>query len=92
MVYFWHRIREKRADIFVTIHDSIDVRVHKDDVAEVTEMAKLALTSDVYRHLAAVYNYRMRVPLGLGFKSGKHWNEGEELKWDIFPDGTEVSR
>ena len=92
MVYFWHKTRDLRCTIFVTIHDSIDARVHKDDVEQVTEIAKECLTTDVYTHLAVVYNYKMRTPLGLGFKSGKHWNEGEELKWDVFPSGEIVER
>ncbi len=79
-------------DIFVTIHDSIDCFVRKDFVDEVNTIAKQSLTADVYEHLNKVYNYKMKVPLGLGMKSGKHWNEGEETKYDVFPDGREVRR
>lgn len=92
LVYFWHKTRELRCDLFVTIHDSIDARVHKDDVEQVTLLAKECLTMDVYSHLSVVYKYEMKTPLGLGAKAAKHWGEGKELKWDIFPDGHEVER
>lgn len=92
LVYFWHKTRELRCTIFVTIHDSIDARVHKDDVDEVTMLAKECLTTNVYEHLRVVYKYEMKTPLGLGAKAAKHWGEGKELKWDIFPDGTEIER
>lgn len=92
LVYFWHSTRNLRCDIFVTIHDSIDARVHKEDVEQVNEIAKECLTTYVYRHLENTYNYKMKTPLGLGAKAGKHWGEGEELKWDVFPDGSVVQR
>lgn len=92
LVYFWHCTRNLRSDIFVTVHDSIDARVHKEDVEAVNEIAKDCLTTYVYRHLENTYNYKLRTPLGLGMKSGKHWNEGEEYKYDILIDGTEVPR
>lgn len=92
LVYFWHRTRTLRCDIFVTIHDSIDARVHKDDVEEVNSIAMKALTTDVYEHLRKVYKYEVVVPLGLGMKADKHWGGGEEYKYDVFPDGTVVER
>lgn len=92
LVYFWHKTRHLRCEIFVTIHDSIDARVHKEDVEEVNKVAMQALTTDVYEHLRRVYNYEIVVPLGLGMKAAKHWGEGEELKYDVFPDGTVVER
>ena len=93
LVYFWHKTRELRVNIFVTIHDSIDSRVHKDDVEETIKIAKVCLTTDVYNHLNVVYGYNMRTPLGLGAKYGKHWNEGEEIKWDLMPGtGEEIVR
>lgn len=92
LVYFWHSTRNLRSDIFVTVHDSIDTRVHKDDVEAVNEIAKECLTTYVYRHLENTYKYKMRTPLGLGCKAGKHWGEGHETKYDVFPDGTVIDR
>lgn len=92
LVYFWHSTRNLRCDVFVTVHDSIDARVHKDDVETVNEIAKDCLTTYVYRHLENTYNYRLRTPLGLGCKAGKHWGEGHESKYDVMPDGTVIDR
>lgn len=79
--------------MFATIHDSIAVRVHKDSVQEAEEIAKKALTLDVYRFLDRVYNYTMTVPLGLGAKVSRNWAATkDEKKWDIYPDGTEIER
>ena len=92
-MYYWHKTRELRCNIFVTIHDSIDSRVHKDDVEETIKIAKECLTTDVYNHLRVVYKYNLRVPLGLGAKAAKHWGEGHEDKWDIMPGtGEEIVR
>lgn len=92
LVYFWHKTRQLRCNIFVTIHDSIDSRVHKDDVEAVDAIAVECLTTDVYAHLERVYNYKMRTPLGLGMKAGKHWGDGDEKKYDVFPNGEVVER
>lgn len=92
LVYFWHRTRYLRCDIFVTIHDSIDARVHKDDVEAVNEIAIQCLTTDVYEHLSKVYNYKLVTPLGLGIKNGKHWGSGEEVKYDVLINGERIQR
>ena len=79
-------------NIFVTIHDSIDARVHKEDVEQVDAIAIQCLTTDVYEHMKRVYRYEIKTPLGLGMKHAKHWNEGDEIKWDVFPNGEMVQR
>lgn len=92
LVYMWHRSKDLRAELFVTIHDSIDARVHKDDVAELDEIAIQSLTLDVYKHLSKVYNYNLTTPLGLGLKHNRWWSEGKEIKYDVLLDGTRVER
>ena len=92
LVYFWHRTRNLRVNIFVTIHDSIDARVHKEDVEQADAIAIQCLTTDVYEHMKHVYRYEIKTPLGLGMKHAKHWNEGDEIKWDVFPNGEMVAR
>lgn len=90
LTHFWHRIKGLRTRIFNTVHDSIIVKQHKDDVEMVTQIAKQAMTMDVYRFLREVYRYEFTVPLGFGCKSGTHWGESkQELKWDVWPDGSE---
>ena len=94
LVYFWHKTREMRVKIFATIHDSIDTKTHKEDVEEATEIAKECLTTDVYRHLENVYDYRMKTPLGLGVVYSRNWGDknAPEKKYDVFPTGEIVER
>lgn len=88
LVYFWHRTRGLPVKIMATIHDSIACKIRPDVVDEVTEIAKQALTLDVYEFLERVYKYRFKVPLGLGRKVSKHWSDTkEEAKWNIWPTG-----
>ena len=92
LVHFWHKTRYLQCDVFVTIHDSIDARVHKDDIDEVNEIAIQCLTTDIYEYLHRVYKYDIITPLGLGLKHGKHWGDGKEIKYDVNIDGSRVQR
>lgn len=93
LVYFWHRVRGKNIKPFVTIHDSIVSRVHKDSVQEAQDIAKQALTLDVYAYLRVVYKTEFKTPLGLGIKVARNWGATkEETKYDVFPDGTVIDR
>ena len=92
LVFFWHRTKGLRLQIFNTVHDSIVSRVHKDDADEAQEIAKQALTYDVYEFLEHVYKYKFKVPLGLECKVGTHWGEGHGIKLDVFPDRKEIRR
>lgn len=94
MVYFWHKTRNLKVRLYLTVHDSLISNVHKSDTAKAIEIAKECLTTDVYEYLERVYHYTFRVPLGLGVKAGKCWgdNEATEYKWDIWPDGHEIER
>lgn len=90
LVHFWHRTKGMKVRIFNTVHDSIVVRNHKDEVAEVTEIAKQSMTHDVYKFLSEIYHYNFRVPLGFGMKTGSNWGTSDtEHKWDVWPNGDE---
>lgn len=93
LVYFWHRTRGKNIRIYSTIHDSIAARVHKDSQEEFMEIGKQALTLDVYAFLERVYKYEFVTPLGFGCKLSSHWADTkEEVKYDVFRDGTSINR
>lgn len=94
LIYFWHKTRNLALHIFSTVHDSIVSKVHKDAVKGVMEIAKECLTTDVYRFLDVVYNYKFVVPLGLGVKAGDCWGDEKavEYKWDVWPSGKEIQR
>lgn len=88
LVYFWHRSRNLPVRIFSTIHDSIATKIKKGHEEEVTEVAKQALTLDVYDYLARVYDYEFKIPLGLGSKISEYWSDTKtERKWNVWPDG-----
>lgn len=93
LVYFWHRCRGRNIRPFLTIHDSIVARVHKDSQEEFINISKQALTYDVYEFLERIYNWKFRVPLGMGCKISSHWGDvKEEFKIDVFPNGKEIER
>ena len=93
LVYFWHRTRGLPIRAFVTIHDSIGARVHKDYQEEFFNIGKQSLTTDVYEFLERVYKYKFATPLGFGCKIAKHWGDTKvEEKRDVFPDGKEIDR
>lgn len=91
LAHFWHKTRHLRVEVFNTIHDSICARVHKDDVEEAKQIAKVCMTTDVYNFLRNVYKYDFKVPLGVGFKVAKNWGATnvEEIH-DVWPDGRET--
>lgn len=90
LVHFWHRTRDLPIQVWNTVHDSIVSRIHKDYVAEYEEISKQCLTHDVYTFLRDVYKYDFTVPLGVGVKVGRHWGEGPEKVWSVWPDGRET--
>lgn len=93
LVYFWHRTRNMRVKVFITVHDSIGSKVHKEELDAAKAISKQCLTYDVYEFLERVYKYKFKVPLGLGTKSARNWGDTKiETKFDVWPDGREVER
>lgn len=89
LVYFWYRSAGSSIIILNTIHDSIVVLMHKNDVQLFEELSKQCLTTDVFDHLRVAYNYEFKVPLGVGIKVAKHWGDTkQEIKYSVFPDET----
>lgn len=81
LVYFWHRSRNSDIVLVNTVHDSIIAEFPASCRELFLELGVQCLTHDVYQYLHEVYNYDFKVPLGVGFKIGKHWGElpeGEE--------------
>lgn len=91
LVHFWHRTKGMNIILFNTIHDSLVSRVHKDLVEEYKQLSKQCLTTDVYNFLDTVYNYKFKVPLGVGVKIAKNWGKADiEYVWSVSPDGSET--
>lgn len=67
-----------------TVHDSIIVYIRNEPahIIKFRENAEEAFTTDVYEHLSTFYGIEFNVPLGMEMVCGKHWNEGDESKYD----------
>lgn len=79
-LYWRGRLNGYRAKLVNTVHDSGISLVHKDDVEAYRKTCERAFFDDTYHYLRSVYEIEMRVPLGLGFKAGKFWGDGQEFK------------
>lgn len=82
LVYtFWIMRAEKIDGALVnTIHDSIVGYVRKKQVDKFHEIVVECFLARTYAYIEKVYGRVIKVPLGVGFKSGDHWGEGEEIK------------
>lgn len=89
LIHFWYRCANTSITIINTIHDSIVTRLKKEDTALFEELSKLSLTTDVYKFLDEVYNYKFQIPLGVGIKVGSHWGiSPTEVIYNVNRDGT----
>lgn len=73
--------------ILNTVHDSVILEVPPQHLDAVREAAIKSFGMDVYEYLETVYNFKFHVPLGCGITVGKHWSEGAEESYNIWPDG-----
>lgn len=82
LVHLYWRVKEAglRVRFTNTVHDSVVMEVHEDDVSAVRDIAELSFLEDTYEFLARVYDIKFNVPLGLAITVGTHWGEGEEVK------------
>lgn len=78
----WHGIKGWDTHIVNTIHDSGVADVPKEEACKFEQLMVQSYTSDVYSALDKLYGYRFNTPLGLGFKYGEFWTEGEERKYE----------
>ena len=81
----WHGIRGMDSFICNTIHDSGIGDVPEEEACKFERIMVQSYTQDVYEVLDKLYGYRFNTPLGLGYKYGPHWGEGEEKKYE--PEG-----
>lgn len=85
LVLVWHAIRGWDSYLCNTIHDSGVADVPEEETCKFEEIMVQSYTSDIYDVLDHLYNHRFSVPLGLGYKCGDFWGEGEERKYE--PEG-----
>lgn len=78
----WQLTRDLDSSLCNTIHDSGVADVVNEDVDKFKEVMVHCYTDGIYDALDRLYDYRFSLPLGLGFKSGSHWTEGTEEKFE----------
>jgi DNA polymerase I-like protein with 3'-5' exonuclease and polymerase domains len=82
LVYTFWEMKEQGIDgaLVNTVHDSIVGYVRKTDVDKFHKIVVDCFLDRTYEYVDKVYGRAMTVPLGVGFKAGKYWGEGEEIK------------
>jgi DNA polymerase-1 len=82
VVLVWQGIKHLRARMICTIHDSVILEVHKDDVTAVKDILIRAFTVDIYNVMERLYGYKIRTQLGCEIKVGYYWGEGKGQKYE----------
>jgi DNA polymerase I-like protein with 3'-5' exonuclease and polymerase domains len=68
-----------------TVHDSIEAEVKEADIDKYHEVVVQCMLDRTYEYLEAVYGLTLYVPLGVAYKSGTHWGDGDETSIS-YPD------
>jgi DNA polymerase-1 len=76
--FIWEKLKQRgmKSYIFNSVHDSVVMYVHKDEVDEVINIVKEAFCEEVTEYLDGIYGYKMVVPLGVEIKLGTYWGDG----------------
>lgn len=85
VISLWRRMLQAKLKSFIinTVHDSVIMEVHPDEVDIIREMVKLAFIDDVGSYLLAVYGITLGVPLAAELKIGTHWGDKSVGKWEL---------
>ena len=88
LIYFWHKslAHGLELEIVNTIHDSIICEVPDAELDIYLKLSRECMTDDVYRYVAEVYDYQIKVPLGCETKIGEQWSRGIEYKYEAPPE------
>jgi DNA polymerase-1 len=85
LVLVWHRVAELGSDdclLTNTVHDSISAEINPKVLDKYTGFLVESFTQDIYELVKGIYGITIDVPLGVGIKSGEHWGEGKESKFE----------
>lgn len=83
LVMVWHRIAGLRAEITCTVHDSILLECHPDDLNEVKDILVDCFTKSIYGTFAILYGLTFSTQLGAELKIsdiGGGWGTGTSEK------------
>ena len=77
VVMVWKELHERGLQSYIinTIHDSIIMEIHPDEVDEVKHIVEVVARDKVLEYLLRVYDVDFNVPLEFEFSSGNYWKE-----------------
>lgn len=91
LVWLFYAVRDLRVRLILTVHDSVIMEVHKDDVEAIKPIIAQCFTNCVYRTLRDLYKYDWDlVPLACEIKFGSHWSEGKGITASVHPNNRGV--
>lgn len=78
---FWTaRLEGLDARIVNTIHDSVIAEVSEKDLDKWHKVVVECFLDRTYEYLREVYGVDLYVPLGVAYRAGTNWGDGEEIK------------
>lgn len=80
--FTWQRMLKAKVKSFIvnTIHDSIVMEVHPDEIDLIKEICQKGMVQDVYEYLEKIYGIKLDIPLKLDYDIGTHWEESKEFR------------
>lgn len=91
LVWLWYMTADMRCKLVLTVHDSVILEIHPDEVEPIKPIIAECFTTRVYETLEKLYNYTFKsVPLAAGIKVGKFWSEGDEVTATVYPDKRDI--
>jgi DNA polymerase I-like protein with 3'-5' exonuclease and polymerase domains len=83
LVAMWHRSKDMQSFIVNTVHDSVIMELHPDEVEMFHELARQCFIGDTYSIISALYSIDITVPLGTGVMVGTHWGNKEAKQSEV---------
>lgn len=83
LIALWEELKRRSMQSFIinTIHDSIILEVHPDELNDIIELCKWSCVDAVYDRLYEIYGIRFKTDLACEVKHGPRWSEGTEIKY-----------
>lgn len=76
---FWHcKAEGLNARLVNTVHDSTAALVPESNLDQYWKLVVECFLDRTYEYMDVVYGIKMFVPLGVSYKAGKYWGDGEE--------------
>jgi DNA polymerase family A len=78
----WQELRGLDTVVCNTVHDSGLLDAPLEEVDKVEQTMVYCYGEKIYEVLRSLYGYDFTTPLGIGLKTGTHWEEGDERKFE----------